>query len=104
METDPWSGLGDYAYLAALLIPIVCGLLTKASWPSWAKFLVVIALSAAVGAITIWQTSGSWEWSAPFVLSIIGASQIVYRTLKALVPGILDWAQGSLVKDSPAGS
>jgi hypothetical protein len=97
---ETWSGLGDYAYIAAVFIPIIVGLLAKASTPSWAKVLGAIVLSAAVGAVTIWQTTGNWEWSIPFMLSIFGAAEVVYRLVIKNIPGASDWLASHLRSDS----
>jgi hypothetical protein len=100
METDVFSGLGDWAYLAAIAIPIIIGLLTKASWPGWAKFLAALALSIIVGVITVWKTTGNWEWSPVFILSIIGAAEAFYNVI-VKPTGLGDWLAGKLVKDKP---
>lgn len=97
-EGNIFSGLGSYSYIAAIIIPIVIGLLTKASWPGWAKFVCALALSIVVGAVTIWQTTGEWVWSPVFVLSILGAAEAFYNVL--IKPtGIGDWLASKWVKD-----
>jgi hypothetical protein len=75
------------------------GLLAKASTPSWAKLAGSIGLSIAVGAITIWQTTGTWEWSVPFMLSLFGACELVYRGIIKNIPGASDWLAAHLRKD-----
>jgi hypothetical protein len=86
-----YSGLGQYAYIAALFVPVIVGLLVKAQWPSWGKFIVTIVLSIIIGAVTIWQTNGSWEWSVAFILSLLGTSELVYRVILKQIPGLTEW-------------
>lgn len=101
--TEIFSGMGEYAYIAAILIPIAVGLLSKASWPSWVKFCITIALSVAVAAVTVWQTTDSFSWSWAFLLSIIGTAEVVYRVIVKNVPGVSEWLARNGISDPVKG-
>jgi hypothetical protein len=82
-----------WAYLAALAVPFLCGLLTKTTWAGWKKFMVTVALSAVIGAVTtvirIYVAGAPWEWdNIAFYLSIVGEAEIIYRVFVKNVPGL----------------
>ncbi len=88
-----------YGLLIALLLPFLAGLLTKATWPSWLRFSVLVALSGAVGAGTLYY-SGELVFTADTYLvtvaAIVGASQTAYYVL-IKATGLKPWLDGMLV-------
>lgn len=74
----------SYALLLAIVVPFVAGLLTRASWPSWLRFVVVLVLSGLVGAGTLYYT-GALSFTADnyliTVAAIVGVSQTTYAIL-----------------------
>jgi hypothetical protein len=88
-----------WAYLVALAVPFIVGLLSKCSWASWAKFLMTVVLSAAIGLVTIRVTTDKWgEWSLPFIVSLIGASEVYFRVFVDAT-GLKGWLADHWVKD-----
>lgn len=87
------------AVILIILIPFVAGLLTRATWPSWVRFSVVVVLSLAVGAGTLYYagrlvfTPGNY---LVVVAAIIGASQTVYVYL-IRTTGLGPWINSHLV-------
>jgi hypothetical protein len=89
-----------YGLLIAILLPFIVGLLTRATWPHWARFCVLLLLSAAVGAGTLYY-SGALSFTAETylvtVMAIVGAGQTVYALGVRTIPGLKDWIDQTLV-------
>lgn len=87
------------ALILAIIIPFVAGLLTRATWPSWVRFAVVVVLSALVGAGTLFYAGGlvfTAEAYLVTVAAIIGASQTVYAFL-IKATGLNTWVDSHLI-------
>ena len=87
------------ALILAIIIPFVAGLLTRATWPSWVRFSVVVVLSALVGAGTLYYAGGlvfTAETYLVTVAAIIGASQTIYAFL-IRTTGLKPWIDSHLV-------
>jgi hypothetical protein len=88
-----------WAYLVALAVPFVVGFLAKCSWPSWSKFTITVILSAAIGLVTIRITTNTWgELTLPFIVSLIGASEVYFRIFVDGT-GIKEWLASHFNKD-----
>jgi hypothetical protein len=91
-----------YAYLIALAVPFIVGLLSKCSWPAIAKFGITAALSVAIGlgTLAIDGAFSDWQWSKtlPFIVSIVGASEVYFR-LFVDATGIKPWLLDHFHKD-----
>jgi len=89
-----------YALLTALVLPFVVGLLTKCTWPQWARFAILLVLSAAVGAGTL-AIGGALEFTASTwlvtTMAIVGAGQTVYALGIRTIPGLKEWVDSHLV-------
>jgi hypothetical protein len=87
------------AGLLVILIPFIAGLLTRATWPSWVRFSVVVVLSLAVGTGTLFYaglltfTAGNY---LVVTLAIIGASQTIYTYL-IRTTGLGPWIDSHLI-------
>jgi hypothetical protein len=92
-----------YAYLIALAIPFITGLLAKCSWPSGAKFGILVVLCFGLGIGTVLITNGqSWAWNMPFLVSIVVAAEIYYRLFIKSMPKVKQWLADHLNKDKTA--
>ena len=82
-----------FAYIVAFAVPFVTGFLARSTWTTWAKFGLAAGLSLAIGAATIAITGNDWEWewSVPFLLSIVGASEVYFRAFVDAIPGLKKW-------------
>ena len=82
-----------YAYIVTLAVPFVTGYISRANWSTWAKFGIAAGLSLVIGTVTIALTGNDWkwEWSVPFLLSIIAASEISFRAFVDAIPGLKAW-------------
>lgn len=96
------SNAAAYALLVGLAVPFATGLLIKASWPAWAKALVAIVFSAAVGFGTI-ALSGDIEltWSNALVViaAVVGAANVSFRYIVDRVPGLKEWLYSVWIHD-----
>lgn len=97
-------GAPFFTVVAGAVIPLIVGLLTKASWSSKAKAWFLAILSAASGFFTELASSGGLEddyrfWTAvanAIVTFVIGVA-VHYGFWKPV--GTTDVVQASLVKD-----
>jgi hypothetical protein len=66
------------------------------------RFGLTLVFSTALGLATMDLTDFEWSWEAavPFVVSLVGASEIYYRTFVDSIPGVKDWLSKHLVKDA----
>lgn len=90
-----------YALLIAILLPFIVGLLTKATWPHWVRFGVLLVLSAAVGAGTLYFSGGLTFTADTYlvtVMAIVGAGQTVYALGVRTIPGLKEWIDGHVVR------
>lgn len=94
------SNSAAWAYLVALAVPFLCGLLTKCAWPAWTKFTVTVVLALVIGVVTVVLTGDQWTWGTtlPFLVSVIGAAEVWFRYVIERVPGLTEWLQSHLVK------
>jgi hypothetical protein len=85
------------AMLISIAVPFVVGLLIKASWADWKKFSVAVALSAAVGVVTVWVNGGlvltATGWAVTIV-ACIGASQVTFKYILNRLPKLKAWLEG----------
>jgi len=82
-----------YGYLITFAVPFLVGYLAKAKWSTWAKFGLTLVFSGTIGALTIYLTTDTWTWnfSVPFMLSIVAASEIYFRAFVDAIPGLKKW-------------
>ena len=57
------------------------------------SFGVLLVLSGTIGAVTTALTGNewTWEWSVPFFLSIVAASQVYFVAFIKAVPNLKAW-------------
>lgn len=87
------------AFILVILIPFIAGLLTRATWAAWKRFSVVVVLSLAVGAFTLYYAGGLVFTTGNYlvvVAAIIGASQTIYSYL-IRTTGLKPWIDAHLV-------
>ena len=92
----------SWAMLVGIAVPLATGLLVKASWAAWLKFLVCIIFSAAVGFGTIWVSGSlvlSWTTALVTIGAVVGAATASFRYIVDKVPGLKEWLEGLLIHD-----
>lgn len=91
-----------WSLLVGLAVPFATGLLVKASWSAWAKAIVCIIFSAAVGLGTI-LISGEIDFTGAnalvFTAAVIGAANVSFRYIVDRVPGLKEWLYSVWIKD-----
>ena len=85
-----------------LFLPFVLGLLLKCSWPNWAKFAVVVVVSAIVGAVELAIAgkleTGPGNWVV-LIGAIVAASQVTFFWFIERIPGLKTWLYGMFIHD-----
>jgi small basic protein len=87
--------------LIGLVLPVVIGLLLKYSWPEWAKALIALVVSAAVGVGGL-AIQGELTWSGDvlaFAALVFTASQVTFWGIVKQVPSLGAWLNAHGVHD-----
>ena len=61
------------ALITGFLLPFITGLLTRAAWKEWVKFLVVIVTAAVVGTVELYITGKLEGLTVETAYSYLGA-------------------------------
>ena len=96
------SNAAAWAMLVGLAVPFATGLLVKCSWPAWAKALVSVIFSAAVGFGAIWISGSlvlSWDTALVTIAAVVGAATVSFRYIVDRVPGLKDFLYSVWIKD-----
>jgi len=96
------SNMAIMAIITGFLLPLLTGALTKASWASWLKFVIVIIVACVVGAIEL-QVAGkldgiTWDTAYSYLGSLYVASGVTFWLL-VNTTGLRTWLEGILIRD-----
>lgn len=95
------SNIAIMALITGALLPFVTGFLTKAAWPEWGKFIAVVILAAAIGAVELQLTGQldgiTWANAYGYLGAIYVASGAVFWTLISQT-GLKGWLDAHGVK------
>lgn len=96
--TANWAWIN---YVVMAVVPVLIGLLTKASWPSLVKFGLVVVAAAVCGLVTMEVKDLPWtvEGILPFIISLVGTSQVFFM-LFVNKTGLKEWLAKYLVSDT----
>lgn len=90
-----------YAMLVGIALPFIVGLLSKATWAHWVKFLILVFLSFLTGTGFIYWENGldfsSGQWLLT-IAAVVAAAQSTYAFGIKNIPGLKEWLADHLVK------
>lgn len=75
------------ALVTGAVLPFVTTYLTRAAWPDYAKFVVVIVIAGIVGFVQLWATGGLPELVWENALAILGTT---YLASAVIFWGLID--------------
>lgn len=99
-----WQGLVSLAL--AVLLPILVGLFTKASWPAGVKAVLLLLLVAAKSFGEAFLAAAPGEFNVEQVAWVIGVNFVIAVAVQFGLwrpTGVTDMAQNALVRDRDGG-
>jgi hypothetical protein len=88
--------------VAGLVIPFVVGFLSRKSWKPWAKALLTVGISAAVGVCSV-VFGGEIEFTTTntilIVSATVGAAATSFWAIVRNVPGLQEWLYSVGISD-----
>ena len=78
------------AAILAIVTPYIVAIINRPGWSPTAKRLVMIGVSVVFALATAWAKGdfNNWDWGniLPYVVTFIGAVQLIYSGLQAVPP------------------
>jgi hypothetical protein len=92
-----------FAIVAGFVATIIIGLLTRATWPSWAKVVMAGAVAVVLGLVELWIAGDTvWSWSNlwPIAAAVFVLAKAWFTLIAWKVPGLQDWWERHGLKPS----